>query len=61
MGERGTNEKQTEKSRSVEPFRDFFAKLYMSPQLHFSDIEVDKASYQLVLLEMTEYAKYLRL
>lgn len=28
-------------------------KLYVSPQLHFSDIEVDKASYQLVLLEMT--------
>lgn len=30
----------------------------MSPRLHFSDIEVDEASYQLVLLEMTEYAKY---
>lgn len=32
----------------------------MSPQLYFSRIEVDKASYQLVLLKLTEYAKYLR-
>lgn len=33
----------------------------MSPPLHFSDIELDKASYQLLLLGRTEYVKYHRL
>lgn len=62
---RRRGEKEVESHREKNSFLishlENFTKLYMSPQLHFGDTEVDKASYQLVLLGMTEYSEKLRL